>query len=142
MLNSLAERALKTLLTETNELHGWQIPEVVVNYEARLFAERIDKNPWQPEPSYAERYLSLRSVGEAIELGNVCFFTRAVFPELGKGRGITSDYYVQLGQGCYERVLQYTDLPAIRLVHKNFEFLAEAAYTAIRHYGDFRSMWD
>jgi hypothetical protein len=142
MLNKEAVTGLRDILQSTNQLHGWAIPNTVVSWQAELFAEKIDKNPWQPEPSYAERYLSIRSIGEALALGNTCFFTRSVFPELGQRRGINSSYYVQLGQGCYDYMLQRCDNPTLELVAKNFEFLAEAAYTAIRSYGDFRSMWD
>ena len=142
MMMSAAYQGIRTILVETNQRMGWQIPTKIVDYEARLFAERIDKNPWQPEPSYAEQYLMLRSTEAAQQLGDTCFFTRAVFPELGSRHGITSSYYVQLGQGCYERVLQSRDNDTIAVLNRHFEFLAETAYTAIRHYGDFRSMWD
>jgi hypothetical protein len=86
--------------------------------------------------------MTMRTAGQAQALGNVCWFTRAVFPELGTRRGINSSYYVQLGQGCYERVLSQTELPAVKVLCEHFEFLAECAYTAIRLNGEFRSMWD
>lgn len=141
-MNTQAVNGIKDILVETNERHGWTIPAYVVEYEARVLASKIDKNPWQPEPSYAERYMTLRTPAEALELANTCWFTRAVFPELRQRHGIQSSYYVQLGSSCYEMVLKHSDMPAVRTLYKNFEFLAETAYTAIRHYGSFRSMWD
>lgn len=137
-----AVNGIRDILSETYELHGWTIPEHVVHYQTLVLAEKIDKNPWQPEPSYAERYLTLRTAREALELANTCWFTRAVFPELKQRHGIASSYYVQLGQSCYARVIKDADQPALRAMYSHFEFLAEAAYTAIRHYGDFRSMWE
>lgn len=142
MNNTIAVNGIKDILVETNERHGWTIPEYVVDYEARVLASKIDRNPWQPEPSYAERYMTLRSAAEALELANTCWFTCAVFPELKRRHGVNSSYYVQLGTGCLEMVLKHSDMPAVRTLHRHFEFLAETAYTAIRHYGDFRSMWD
>lgn len=142
MENTLAIEGIRTILKETNELHGWLVPEFIVNYEARILASKIDRSPWQPEPSYAERYLQLRTAAEALELANTCWFTRAVFPELKSRHGIQSSYYVQLGSSCYERVLQHSEIPTVSVMMKNFEFLAETAYMAIRHYGQFRSMWD
>jgi hypothetical protein len=142
MLSTTAGIGLRAILKETNELHGWLIPDYVVDYEARVLASKIDRNPWQPEPSYAERYMTLRTPAEALELANTCWFTRAVFPELKSRHGIQSSYYVQLGMSCYEMVLQHTDTPAVRALSKNFEFLAETTYTAIRNFGDFRMMWD
>jgi len=142
MDNQAAITALRTLLDEAMHTQGWLIPPLVLEYTSRVLAEKIDKNPWQPEPSYAEQYMMLRTPSAALALGNTCWFTRAVFPELGRRRGIKSSYYVDLGQGCYEMVLRHTEMPAIRTMHKHFEFLAEAAYTAIRHHGEFREMWD
>ena len=142
MLNDVAVKGIRSILVETNDRHGWRIPDYVTDYLARVLAAKIDRNPWQPEPSYAERYMTIRTPVEALELANTCWFTRAVFPELKQRHGIKASYYVQLGSSCYEMVLKHTDMPAVRTLHKNFEFLAETAYTAIRHYGDFRSMWD
>jgi hypothetical protein len=141
-MNYTAEKGIKNILETTYQRQGWAIPDFVTVYEAKLLAEKMDKNPWQPEPSYAERYMTLRTPAEALALGNTCWFTRAVFPELGERRGIAASYYVDMGQGCYEMVLKQGDFPAVRALYKHFEFLAEATYTAIRSYGEFRTMWD
>ena len=139
-----AEAWIRTILTDTYELHGWCIPEYVIQYETRVLASKINQPNWRPEPSYAEQYLTIRTEQQALHLANTCWFTRAVFPELGNRRGITASYYVDMGTSCYDRVLNRTSMnsPTVRAMRDHFEFLAEAAYTAIRHYGDFRSMWD
>jgi hypothetical protein len=141
-MNQIAVNSIRRILEETNERQGWTIPLYVVNYEAEILAEKMDRNPWLPEPSYAERYMMIRNTSEALHLGNTCWFTRAVFPELKQRRGIMPSYYVDMGMSCYGRVLQEKDLPAVRVMQQHFEFLAETVYTAIRHYGDFREMWD
>jgi hypothetical protein len=142
MKNHVAINGLKAILEETNARQGWDIPHYVVVYEAEILASKIDKNPWTPEPSYAERYMKIRTPTEALDLGNTCWFTRAVFPELKSRRGIQPSYYVDLGQSCYERVLTHSELPAVRVLLEHFEFLAETVYTAVRHNGKFREMWD
>jgi len=38
-------------------------------------------------------------------------------------------------------VLKHTDMPHIRAIRDNFEFLSEVVYTSIRLNGEFRSMW-
>ena len=138
-----AAALIKTILTDTYELHGWSIPEYVIQYETSVLASKINTPNWQPEPSYAEQYLTLRTEQQALHLANTCWFTRAVFPELGTRRGIRASYYVNMGQSCYDRVINKASVPTPTIVamRDHFEFLAEAAYTAIRHYGDFRSMW-
>lgn len=138
-----AQLAFQDLLTDTNNLHGWQIPRHVTLYQSSILAQRLAQPNWRPEPSFAERYFTVRSSSEALEFANTCWFARAVFPELGQ-RHINASYYVDLGQTCYDRVIQAQQCPSptINAMRDHFEFLAEACWTAIRHYGDFRSMWD
>lgn len=137
-----AVKAIRTILKETNELHGWSIPHNVVEYESRILALHLDTPNWQPKPSYAEQYMTLRTAEQALHLANECWFTRAVFPELGTRKGINSSYYVQMGQSCYDWAASISPSPTLNIMRDHFEFLAECTLTAIRHYGDFRSMWD
>ena len=142
MLNHTAINGFRDILEETCTRQGWAIPKSTLDYTVKILADKLDKNPWQPEPSYAERYLTLRTPTEALELGNTCWFTRAVFPELMERRGIKSSYFVDMGQGCYSLVLKHTEHPAVRTLYTHFEFTAEVAHTAVRNYGSFREMWD
>lgn len=141
MENTVAVNGIREILKETVAAHGWTIPDAVFSYTVRILAEKVGEMPWCPEPSYAERYMMLRTPSEALDLGNTCFFTRGVFPELLERRGISSTYFVQLGQGSYTMALQYSNMPHVRVIRDNFEFLAEVVYTAIRTNGEFRSMW-
>jgi hypothetical protein len=137
-----AHQEIKRILDECNLQHGWLIPTPVVEFTTSILVDKLDKNPWQPNPSYAEQYMQIRTREQALALGNTCWFTRAVFPELMKKRGINEDYYVLIGKSCYERVLQAGEVPTVRTLYTHFEFIAETAYTAIRHNGEFREMWD
>ena len=141
MENLVAINGIRSILTETLTTHGWSIPAPVLEYTVRILADKVDKMPWTPEPSYAEAYMKIRTPTEALDLGNTCFFTRSVFPELLERRGLKDSYFVELGQGSYSIALKYTDLPHIRVIRDNFEFLAEVVYTGIRLNGEFRSMW-
>jgi hypothetical protein len=142
MQKNFAEQGLKTILITTNEQQGWLIPQYIVDFEAKLLADKINKPSWQPEPNYSESYLKIKSPGDALSLANTCWFTCAVFPEWGSRKGISLNYYIDMGKSCYSIVLEHNEIPTIYAMQKYFEFLAETAYTAIRHYGDFRNMWD
>lgn len=142
MENVTAINGISEILRETVTAHGWMIPEPVFKYTVKILAEKVTEMPFTPEPSYAEAYLKLRTPTEALKLGNTCFFTRSVFPELLERRGIKDSYFVELGQGSYSMVLKYTDWPHIRVIRDNFEFLAEVVHTAIRTNGEFRSLWE
>ncbi len=141
MENIVAVNGIRSILKETVEAHSWQIPEPVLEYTVRILADKVDKIPFTPEPSYAEAYLKLRTPSAALELGNTCFFTRSVFPELLERRGLQASYFVELGQGSYSIALKHADMPQVKIIRDNFEFLAEVVYTAIRLNGEFRSMW-
>ena len=137
-----AVKEFRKILTDTNELHGWRIPQHVVEYEARILASKVDKPDWKPKNTYAETVMQISTDDSALAFGNTCWFTRSVFPELGQRRGINDSYYVELGRTAYSRVLRTVPSATVQIMHDHFEFLAECTYTAIRHYGDFRSMWD
>lgn len=141
MENHTAINGIRDILKETITEHGWHIPEPVFAYTVRILADKVDCMPWTPEPSYAEAYMKIKTPTEALALGNTCFFTRSVFPELLQRRGLSQNYFVELGQGSYTIVLKHADLPHIRAIRDNFEFLSEVVYTAVRLNGCFRSMW-
>lgn len=141
-MNKTALKGFEDILTETLELQGWEVPNPVIEYTVNILANKLDKNPWQPEPSYAERYMNIKTVFDAQDLGDTCFFTRAVFPELGSRRGINSSYYVDMGQGCYSYVLRICPDPAIKQIRDHFEFLSEVVWTSVREFGQFRPLWE
>lgn len=141
-MNNTAINGFKDIMTETLELQGWEVPNPVVEYTVNLLADKLDKNPWTPEPSFAERYMSISSVFDAQDLADTCFFTRAVFPEYGSRRGLNSSYFVDMGQGCYSYVIRINPDPAIKTMRDHFEFLAEVVWTATRSFGQFRPLWN
>lgn len=142
LTHNFAQQEFRNLFKECLERQGWLIPDNIANYATRILVEKIDKNPWYPEPSYAEVYLNTKSPVALVALGDTCWFTRAVFPELGERRGINSSYYVDLGTSCYSRARKTVSNPTLEQMEQHFEFLAEVAYTAIWSKGDFRSMWE
>ncbi len=130
------------ILDECYEQQGWTIPPAIRDYQCQILTQRLDRPNWQPQPSYAEQYLTIASRSAALALAETCWFTRAVFPELGERKGLSSSYYVDIGQRCYDRVLKEQYNTVVELMRDHFEFLAECTYTAIRMNGEFRSMWD
>lgn len=133
-----ARQMIRQILDDTMQLHGWQVPRGVLDYETDVLTGKIDQPRWQPEPSLAEQYLTVRTSNEAQALADTCWFACAVFPEYTQRRGLSRSYYIQIGQTCYDRSRQSQTTIMMR---DHFEFLAETVYTAIRHCGDFRSMW-
>lgn len=142
MFNNFAAKEMHNLLVECLERQGWELPENIANYATRILVEKIDKNPWEPEPSYAEMYLKTSNPVALVALGDTCWFTRAVFPDMHSRRGINASYWVDLGTSCYARARQTLKNPTVAQMEQHFEFIAEIAHTAIWSKGGFRSMWD
>ena len=133
---------IRDVLDQCCEQQGWCLPMDVVSYCAEVLQAHVSLPNWQPQPSYAEQFMQMRTTRQAVDLGNTCWFTRAVFPELMSRRGIHSSYYVDMGTACFDRVLNSTGHPTVRKLRDHFEFTAEVAWTAIHSKGGFRSMWE
>jgi len=133
---------IRQLLVDCCDRQGWALPEDIVNYCTMVLSDHVAKPNWQPKPSYAEQFMCVRTVQQYISLGNECWFTRAVFPELMERRGIKSSYYVDMGMACFDQVVNKTAHPTVRAIRDHFEFTAEVAWTAIHARDGFRSMWD
>jgi hypothetical protein len=133
---------IRQLLVECCDRQGWSLPQDMVNYCVQVLADHVAKPDWQPQPSYAEQFLTVKTVKEYVQLGNECWFTRAVFPQLMTRRGIKSSYYVDMGVACFDQVVTKTEHPTVRKIRDHFEFTAEVAWTAIHAQAGFRSMWD
>jgi hypothetical protein len=136
-----AHSEISKIISETADRQGWQIPDPAKSYMTAVLVSKIDKNPWQPQPSYAEAYLTTTKPQALIELADTCWFTRAVFPDMMSKRGLTASYFVDLGTSCYHRARLTIDNPALAQMEHYFEFLAEVAWTSVHSHGDFRSMW-
>lgn len=134
-----AQSMIRQILDDTMQLHGWQVPKKILDYETEILSDKINQPRWQPKPSLAERYLAVRTSEAAQALADTCWFACAVFPEYTVRGGLSRNYYIQIGQTCYDRSRQSQTTIMMR---DHFEFLAETVYTAIRHYGSFRNMWD
>ena len=136
------EQAFDQLFDDTLNRQGWLVPKSLKRAMVSILVEKLDKNPWQPEPSYAQLYLTARRPETLKWLGDTCWFTRAIFPQLGTRRGISASYYTDLGQGCYSRLLNYIGPDNnLELMIRHFDFLAEVAWTVIHSQGEFREMW-
>jgi hypothetical protein len=123
---------LEKILDETQLRSGTSIPKPCQKYIIKILTNKIDKNPWQPEPSYAEAYMTVNSTASLLELAETCWFTRAIFPELNMNKGINKNYYVYIGQGCYNRILARTYNYTLEQMITHFELLADITLAAIR----------
>jgi len=96
--------AFLSVVKETKEQTGYELPETVETYVVMLLANNIEKTSFLPEKTFAETYLNLKNYRDAKSLGDTCLFVSGVFPEYGSRYGITKQYYVSIGSSSYETV--------------------------------------
>jgi hypothetical protein len=94
-------------LADTAQDQGFSAPELLLAYLTDLVADRLTQTEIIPEPSFAERYLSLyRSVrvSDIRDFADQCLFFCSLMPEYGSKRGLGLDYYGSLGISAYYTV--------------------------------------
>ena len=98
-------RTFHVLITERERETGFQMPKPVENYCVRLLAERVENKNLIPDPSFAEKYLTMYQNPRAEEFrqfGDDCLFFTSVLPEYGNRRGLSKRYYCDLGVASYD----------------------------------------
>jgi hypothetical protein len=89
---------------------GFSAPDLLMEYLADLLTDRIQGRDIIPEPSFAERYLTLYSTarfGDIREFGDDTLFFVSFCPEWGRRRGLDIDYFAAMGISAY---YTYSDL--------------------------------
>ena len=113
--------AFFTVVKETQESTGYELPVHLEHYVVMVLAIHIDKPNWHPEESFAEAYLKMNSRSNAKELGDICLFVSGVFPNYGSKRGLPRSYFQDIGKSSYSQVTGelFTDLSL------HFDFLSD-----------------
>lgn len=97
-------RTFRTLVREREKNTGFELPQAVENYCIMMLAERVEKTQLIPDPSFAEKYLSMYQSPKAEEFrqfGDDCLFFVSILPEYGARRGLSKNYYCDLGVASY-----------------------------------------
>ena len=113
--------AFFTVVKETQESTGYELPVHLEHYVVMILAIHIDKPNWQPNESFAEAYLKMNSRSNAKELGDICLFVSGVFPTYGSKKGLPRSYFRNIGKSSYSQVTGelFTDLSL------HFDFLSD-----------------
>lgn len=119
--------AFRSVVKETQEQTGYELPEVVECYVVMLLAYNLDRPNFLPERSFAEAYLKLKHPAQhsAKELGDACLFVSGVFPLYGRKHGLTRRYYNDIGASSYEIVSRYTNLDLFTVLSHQFDFISQ-----------------
>jgi len=97
-------RTFRNLIKDRERETGFKMPYTVESYCVHLLAERVENNNLIPEPSFAEKYLTMFQTPKAEDFrqfGDDCLFFTAILPEYGNRRGLSKRYYCDLGISSY-----------------------------------------
>lgn len=119
------------VIDHSKQKYGWPIPTYIEQYMCAILANYTDKPDWQPEPSWAETLLKIQSAQAAKILGDQAFFAAAVFPTMLKSKGISEQYFHNIGRSSYNRAAQI-NADLFFTMSQHFTYLAQCLQQCIR----------
>ena len=126
--------AFYTVVKDTQESTGYELPVNVEAYIVMLLASHVEKANFLPENPIAIEFLSLKrpATAKAKELGDTCLFIVGVFPYYKKKFGLNKRYYSDIGSSSYELTAESYNTELFTTLSKNFNFLGEFIECSIR----------
>jgi len=125
MLNQTYFDAINTLVDECQTVKGLDLPKPITIYCTAILADKLDKPLWEPQPTWAERYLTMKSAQDAKELGDTAMWAVGICPTYLTRRGMSRSYYVQIGQGAYLKASNELNQELYTLLSTHFLFVSE-----------------
>lgn len=123
-----------SIVKETQDKHGYDLPFDIEVYVTMLLASYVDKPNFLPKNTFAESYLKLQYPygSKAKTLGDICLFTTGVFPEYGSAKGLSNDYFVNIGQSSYDLARDLLNDELFLDLRNHFVFLKDFITVCIR----------
>jgi len=109
------------LINETSERTGLRFDPMIQTYVSVLLADHVERTDFFSQP-FGLRYMDLQTSTNAKELGDNCLVLVGVFPGY---RGMSSDYYVQIGSGSYGMAASATGSMVFETLARDFDSLRE-----------------
>lgn len=122
----------RQLSESAQAISGIRLPKYIEIYGVLILADHMRRNRWEPDPSFAECYMTLRDAAAARDFGDECLFMCGVFPEYASRRGLTTSYYQSLGQGAYLRAAKDLERDLFECLAKNFSVVSRWMLTVTR----------
>lgn len=119
------------VIDHSKKKYGWPIPTYIEQYLSAVLANYTDKPDWQPEPSWAETLLQLQSAQAAKILGDQAMFAAVVFPNMLSRKGITEQYFHNIGRTSYNRAA-HINAELFNTMSQHFSYLAHCLQQCIR----------
>jgi hypothetical protein len=129
-----AEQEFQKLIRAHSQSTGFDMPLLLEQYVIELLASRLDRVDIIPEPSFAERYLTLYQefvYAQWKDYADSALFFCSLMPEYGQRRGLNMDYYATLGISTYYALGDMVQDPRFTQLGNWFYHLQRFLNTAI-----------
>lgn len=103
-----------------DDIYEFRAHPEIKTYASVLLADHVEKTDFFTEP-FGLRYMDLRTSTNAKELGDNCLVIAGVFPEYGQSRGLTVEYFSQIGIGSYDTAATVTGSEIFALLAERFD---------------------
>jgi len=123
--------AFTPMVDQVIETQALPVPLVVRAYLVAFLAAWAQRSDFVPEPSFAERWMTLRTAEETKEFADQCLFCVSLFPNMGERRGIPAGYYSDLGSMAYAHVYRSSGNPLFQLLSRGFDPCAHVLHYTV-----------
>ena len=123
----------QNIVKETQDTYGYDLSFDIETYIVMLLADHVEKTNFLPDDSFAESYLKLDSPYgvRAKQLGDTCLFTMGVFPTYGQRKGLTQEYFSNIGKSSYDLARDRLNDALFLDLRNHFDFLTAFINTCI-----------
>ena len=130
MIDPVYYHAWFNIVDQAKNKYNWPIPLYIEQYLSVVLANYIDKPDWQPDPSWAEKLLTIQTAHAAKVLGDQALFAASVFPTLLECKGINEKYFYDIGTASYKRASEINQ-ELFGVMSDNFKFFSKCLHRAV-----------
>jgi hypothetical protein len=122
-----------SIVKETQDTYGYDLSFDIETYIIMLLADHVEKTNFLPDDSFAESYLKLDSPYgiRAKQLGDTCLFTMGVFPTYGQRKGLSQEYFSNIGKSSYDLARDRLNDALFLDLRNHFDFLSAFINTCV-----------
>ena len=131
--------AFFNVVKNTQQNTGFDLPQHVEAYIVMLLSSYVERDDIPPACTFAEIFMTIKTSGEAKELGDICLFVSGVFPLYKKRYGINRRYYQDIGSTSYD-IASDMNAELFPVLSKHFVFLSNFIDTTVNSSKDVQTI--
>jgi hypothetical protein len=127
------------IVKDTQTRTGLELPVHIEAYIVMLLSSYVERDDIPPACTFAEIFMTIKTSGEAKELGDMCLFVSGVFPLYKKRYGINRQYYQDIGSTSYD-IASDMNAELFPVLSKHFVFLSNFIDTTVNSSKDVQNI--